>query len=188
MNREAELADRLSQWLRQDAQRMSVLAVVESLNLPQGYIGAGFVRNLVWDHLHDFTQQTPLNDVDVVYFDRSEQTQENAWQIEAQLNRDYPFVVWQVRNQALMHTRNGDQPYTSTLDAIRHWVECETAVAARCVAGDLEIIAGFGLASLFAGHLTHNTRRPLATFQTRVEEKQWLKHWPQLKVVLPQGR
>ncbi|GAB6262514.1 hypothetical protein PSSHI_27580 [Photobacterium sp. R1] len=76
LKQEAELADRLSQWLRQDDLRMSVLAVVESLNLPQAYVGAGFVRNLVWDHLHGYSPPTPLNDVDVVYFDPSEQTQE----------------------------------------------------------------------------------------------------------------
>ncbi|UTM56009.1 nucleotidyltransferase family protein [Photobacterium sp. CCB-ST2H9] len=185
LKQEAELADRLSQWLRQDDLRMSVLAVVESLNLPQAYVGAGFVRNLVWDHLHGYNPPTSLNDVDVVYFDPSEQTQEKAWQTEAQLNREYPFVVWQVRNQALMHTRNGDQPYTSTMDAISYWVECETAVAARSVAGELDIIACFGLTSLFAGCLTHNPRRPFTAFQTRVAEKQWLEHWPGLKVVVP---
>jgi hypothetical protein len=47
------------------------------LKLPDGYIAAGYIRNRVWDHLHGFTERTPLNDVDVVYFnphDLSEET------------------------------------------------------------------------------------------------------------------
>ncbi|MDO6707518.1 nucleotidyltransferase family protein [Photobacterium sp. 1_MG-2023] len=180
---ESQREDQLRQWLRQDQERMQILAIVAALNLPQCYIGAGFVRNLVWDRLLGDSVTTPLNDVDVIYFDPTEETQETAWQIEAWLNQHHPHCVWQVRNQALMHTRHDDPPYQSTLDAIGYWVEQETAVAVRLENDTLAIISGFGLASLFAGHLTHNPRRPRAVFEARIAEKQWLTRWPMLQVI-----
>ncbi|WP_404943225.1 nucleotidyltransferase family protein, partial [Pseudomonas sp. DP16D-T1] len=35
-----------------DPIRRRMLEIVRSLNLPDCWIGAGFVRNAVWDHLH----------------------------------------------------------------------------------------------------------------------------------------
>ena len=32
-------------------------------------IGAGFVRNPVWDHLHNYENETPSTDIDIAYFD-----------------------------------------------------------------------------------------------------------------------
>lgn len=51
-----------------DSIRMECLQAVRALNLPDWFIAAGFVRNAIWDHLHSLPM-TPLNDVDVVYFD-----------------------------------------------------------------------------------------------------------------------
>ncbi|ERM53656.1 hypothetical protein P780_16015, partial [Vibrio mimicus CAIM 1882] len=42
---------------------------VYQLELPQCYIAAGFVRNLVWDSLHRNVKLTQLNDIDVIFFD-----------------------------------------------------------------------------------------------------------------------
>ncbi|WP_394223745.1 nucleotidyltransferase family protein [Alteromonas gracilis] len=47
---------------------MRCLQALRDLDLPQGYIGAGFVRNAIWDELHNRATTTPLNDIDVVYF------------------------------------------------------------------------------------------------------------------------
>ena len=54
--------------IQRDAFRMRCLHALRDLNLPQGYIGAGFVRNAIWDELHNRAEFTPLNDIDVVYF------------------------------------------------------------------------------------------------------------------------
>jgi uncharacterized protein len=55
--------------IQRDAWRMECLEAVESLGLPDWYIAAGFLRNAIWDALHDKSERTPLNDVDVVYYD-----------------------------------------------------------------------------------------------------------------------
>nr|WP_253820887.1 nucleotidyltransferase family protein [Vibrio sp. 99-70-13A1] len=88
--------------------------------MPQCFIAAGFVRNVVWDSLHNFEKPTPLNDVDVIYFDSDELHSESYLLYEAQLSSWMPELNWQVRNQAVMHEHNGDAPYTSSLDAMSY--------------------------------------------------------------------
>jgi hypothetical protein len=176
----------LSKLIKQDLRRAQALGCLHQLNLPEGYIAAGFVRNMVWDHLHDKTNATPLNDIDVIYFDPDELDSEQFKGYQATLKAMMPTVNWQVRNQALMHKRNNDLPYKNCIDAMSYWPEKETAVAIRqSTSGELECIAAFGFHSLFNLQLTHNPKRNKLTFEQRVNSKRWLEHWPLLSVTLP---
>lgn len=176
--------DRIIELVAQDPLRVKALDAVYQLALPQCYIAAGFVRNLVWDHLHQFEQPTVLNDVDVIYFDDDETNVNRYLAYEAKLKQLMPQLNWQVRNQAKMHLRNNDAPYLSSLDAMMHWPEKETAVAiGQTDKGEYECIAAFGFESLFALKVTHNPLRPREVFDERVESKGWLVKWPLLKVV-----
>ncbi|MDV5169660.1 nucleotidyltransferase family protein [Photobacterium rosenbergii] len=173
----------IAKWLDQDEGRFRALQCARQLNLPQCYLAAGFVRNLVWDHLHGYSEPTPLNDVDVVYFDPDEDDPNQYLLYERQLMQMLPLFNWQVRNQALMHLRNGDTPYFGTLDAMSYWPEKETAVGVRLNSqGEYECIAAFGFESLFGLQLTPNPKRPLSLFTERVNGKNWLSHWPKLQV------
>lgn len=172
---------RLIALLRADPTRMRLLAAVEDLCLPDCWIGAGFVRALVWDHLHDRTASPLDTDVDVVWFDPAHATAAVDRELEAVLTAQDATVAWSVTNQARMHGRNSDDPYASAEDALRHWPETATAVAVRRMAGRLEILAPFGLADLFA-----MTIRPTPAFRgarssivrDRVRDKRWLTRWP----------
>lgn len=179
MNREAQIIE----WLTQDPLRLQVLASVYSLQLPEGYVAAGFVRNLVWDRLHEKYHPTPLNDVDVIYFDPQQRDPEREARYEAQLQACLPKVRWQVRNQARMHLKNGDAPYVSVQDAMGYWPEKETAVAVRQTEEGYEVISAFGLHSLFSLCLSPNSRRSQALFEQRLHTKGWLVQWPLLRVV-----
>src|SRR5271168_3247129 len=55
--------------LQRDPARLDALRAVATLDLPDCWIGAGFIRNAVWDYLHDRPPQPPDGDVDVVWFD-----------------------------------------------------------------------------------------------------------------------
>ncbi|MYM60495.1 nitrate reductase [Vibrio sp. OCN044] len=176
--------DKIIELIKQDQVRLSALDSVYKLNLPQCYIAAGFVRNLVWDWLHSFESPTPLNDVDVIYYDQLESDPNAYLDYEAKLKEWQPEVNWQVRNQVYMHKRNGDRPYSSTLDAMSFWVEKETAVAIRKVGLDqYECISSFGFESLFDYCITYNPKRSQEAFESRVNSKGWLVRWPDLKVV-----
>ena len=59
---------RLGNIIKRDPFRMDCLHALRTIDLPQGYIGAGFVRNAIWDELHEKVKPTPLNDIDVIYF------------------------------------------------------------------------------------------------------------------------
>lgn len=162
---------------------MQLLSAVAQLPQQPCYIAAGFVRNLVWDHLHQLPATT-LNDVDVIYFDRNSREPHTQHSLQQQLEQAVGGVNWQVKNQALMHQRNSDPAYSSLLDAISYWPEKETAIAVRInIEAELELISPFGYDSLLAGCISYNPKRCQTVFQQRVQNKGWLQQWPQLKIV-----
>lgn len=175
----------ICEWLTQDPMRMRALHLARELRLPDWCIAAGFVRNLVWDRLHGFDIPTPLDDIDLVYFDPQHLAREQDRQIEQTLAAVDPSLPWSVRNQARMHERNGDAPYQSTIDAMSYWVEQETAVGARLdSSGNIEIVSAFGLDGLLARRITPNRRKRNSAmeFSARLARKNWLWIWPDLRV------
>ncbi|MBS0055683.1 nucleotidyltransferase family protein [Yersinia sp. Marseille-Q3913] len=178
------------QWLYADSYRMQALSIARELGLNQWCLAAGFVRNLVWDQLHGHQLPTPLNDIDLVYFDKQNISERHDLQLEAQLQQNAasqhsPFP-WSVKNQARMHLRSGRQPYRSTEDAISHWVEVETAIGARLKeCGDIELVAPLGLNALFTRTITLNPKNgEIDTYHQRISSKSWQQHWPELRLVV----
>lgn len=175
---------RIIQLIKQDDIRVKALECVSSLGLPQCYIAAGFIRNLVWDSLHNKQTPTALNDVDVIYYDANGNNQNKYLEYEARLSVLMPELNWQVRNQANMHLKNGDKPYLSSIDAMSYWPEKETAVAIRKLENqDYECVSAFGFESLFDLKISHNPKRTKAIFEHRVTSKKWLDYWPKLTLV-----
>ena len=142
--REVAPADRarvLRELIAADAWRMRVLRTVRALGLPDWAIGAGFVRSRVWDWLCGDAFATVPTDIDVLYYDGADLSPARETVLEALLSTALP-APWSVTNQARMHVDNGDPPYASTEDALRHWLETPTAVAVRLSADDgLEILS-----------------------------------------------
>ena len=167
--------------------RLEMLRAVADLGLPDAWIAAGVIRNAVWDGLHGYPSSTPLNDVDVIWFDGGRADRELDWELELALAKRMPDVAWSVKNQARMHVRNGTLPYEDCLDAMRCWPETATAVAARLGGdGTVELQSAFGyddlLALIFRPTQPDNPRSP---FRERVRTKGWLRTWPKLTVVCP---
>lgn len=176
--------ERIIGLIKQDPVRIKALDCVYQLGLPQCYIAAGFVRNLVWDSLHGFETPTPLNDVDVIYFDQNEPDVDTYLAYESQLIKSMPGLNWQVRNQANMHRSNGHPPYKSSLDAMSHWPEKETAVGIRQISpSQYECISAFGFESLFNYEITYNSKNSQEKFEDRINSKAWLVKWPSLRKV-----
>ncbi|MDN3552018.1 nucleotidyltransferase family protein [Halomonas almeriensis] len=162
---------------------MAALEAARDLALPDWCLAAGFVRNLVWDRLHDFSAPTPLNDLDLIYFEPAVTNAARDRELQARLGESLA-LPWSVKNQARMHERNHDASYRSTADAMRHWVEVETAIGARLDAkGRVVLVAPLGLEPLFAGTITLNPERPRPrAFRHRLEAKGWQQTWPRLRV------
>jgi hypothetical protein len=178
---------RLQAIIRDEPLRWRILGLVRALRLPDGWIGAGFVRNAVWDTLHGRVSSPLSRDVDVLWFDATQAEAAADRTIEARLRLADPSVSWSVKNQARMHRRNGDAPYGSVTDAMRFWPETATAVAVRRTDRDeCEVAAPYGLDDLFGLILRPTPRFADAegriSLAARARTKGWLTTWPLLRV------
>ncbi len=172
---------RLIQLLASDPIRLRALAAVRRLNLPDGWIAAGFVRNLVWDELHQIN--TPLTDVDVIFYCPLDLSKQRERAIEKQLSQIEPSIPWSVKNQARMHLKNEVAPYQNSLDAMSFWPEKQTAVAVKMDnRGQLKVVSCFDISVLFAKKIIHNPSAPKQLFEQRIQSKGWLTRWPRLTV------
>ena len=150
---------------------------------PQFYIGGGAIRNLVWDHRHGYTQPTPVNDVDVVYYDSANTAPVFDRYFLQRLRAIAPFVPWEVTNQANMRTKRGKEPLLSLMHAISTWVEKPTCVGCRLDKNGLTIISGYGLEALWNLEIECVVPEEISLFNQRVREKRWLEIWSRLRVV-----
>jgi len=160
-----------------DSWMMKVLATVSKLDLPDWWIGAGFVRNKVWDKIFDLEKRTPLGDIDVVFFDPKNQSEAREIEHESRLSKVMLGEKWSVTNQARMHLA----------DAIAAWPETATSIAVRISDNRLELLAPHGVDDLVAGIV-----RPTPRFEQKKEQylvrqtkKNWRVKWPGLKLISP---
>lgn len=168
-----------------DPWMMAVIHTAAHPNLPDWMIGAGFVRNKVWDYLHGIARPVvDTADIDLIYFDATDTREETEKAHDARLQAAMD-VPWSCKNQARMHAHNGNAPYASSLDALSRWVETPTAVAVTLCGGALKLFAPHGISDLvnLIVRPTPQYAQRLPVFHQRMAEKNWLAKWPKLQVV-----
>lgn len=176
------------QLVQNDPWMMDILENARSLQLPDWWVCAGFVRAKIWDTLHGFEERTPLPDIDVIYYDDSnlQEKVEKDW--EAKLRDLNPNVPWSVKNQARMHTVNQLPPYTSAVDAISKFPETATALGLSLdPSGKIILVAPHGISDVIHVVLRptpHFTENPslLPIYKQRVIKKNWQATWKQLQI------
>ena len=82
---------------------MRALEAARGLGLASWCIGAGAIRNLVWDHLHAFERQTEADDIDVVFHDAGDLSEALEHSLAFALAEKEPSFKWDVVNQARVH-------------------------------------------------------------------------------------
>ena len=173
---------------------MAVLRAARDLNLASWAIGAGAVRNAVWDHLHGFSERTTLQDVDVVFFDSDDLSRQTEQRLQGKLAQALADVCWDVTNQAAVHLWYEEEfghavtPLTSLQEGISTWPEYATCVGV-CLRPDdqLEVIAPHGLDDLFSMVLRWNPSRVAANaYLQRIRQKAFSSRWPQVRTVSAQ--
>jgi hypothetical protein len=170
--------------IQSDESMMSILRTADKLNLPDWILGAGFVRNKVWDHLHGIDKTgVDTNDIDLVYFDQCGNDQAADKALSVTLKRE-TGIDWEIVNQAYAHEWNNVTPYSSTEDALSRWPETATCVGVRLEHNELVLVAPFGIHDL-----VNLLVRPSPKFagggeavSERAAKKGWLAKWPQLKL------
>lgn len=171
---------RIIKIIESDPARMKALRAVQRLDLPDWLIGAGFVRNAIWDNVYN--QTTKINDIDVVYFSKRSTSEDQDLVFEKQLKNIEPSFPWSVKNQARMHLRNKDQAYKDTLDAMQHWPEKQTSLGVMLDHNNIIIKHCFDLSFQFNGKINRNKKKAIDVFENRIREKQWQKIWPSLQI------
>jgi hypothetical protein len=175
---------RVAAILAAGAGHMDALRIAALAGPRGGWIGAGFVRNAVWDALSRRVPEVRrLADLDLVHFDAAADGAADArWDAALRAARPLP---WSVVNQARMAAANGHAPYRSLEDALAHWPETATAVAARLSRGQVEILAPHGLDDLL-GMVVRPTpahARDVTVMQARIAAKGWAARWPGLRIL-----
>jgi hypothetical protein len=163
--------------------------VAREVEAPDWLIGAGAVRNAVWDRLHGFAEPTPPGDVDLAFFDPTALSAARNEEVESALRERAPDLPWEAINQAAVHLwyppEAGVEPHRSIEEAIATWPETATCVALRLEPDEaLTIVAPFGLEDLFAMVFRHNPARvTAASFNRRAESKRITERWPRATVI-----
>ncbi|WP_377890046.1 nucleotidyltransferase family protein [Alkalihalobacillus sp. R86527] len=166
---------------------MDVLRIVKSINLPDWWVCAGFVRSKIWDVQHEYDRATQLPDVDVIYFDKGHIDENEEVVYENELKKIDETIPWSVKNQARMHVLNDSPPYESSVDAISKFTETATALGVKLdKKGQVILIAPHGLEDAFAmkvrptPHFLNNERSWI--YKERIAKKNWVSRWPKIEV------
>jgi hypothetical protein len=170
--------------VERDEWMMSVLRTARTLNLPDWMIGAGFIRNKIWDHLHGYTERTPLADIDFIYFDLTNLAEEQEKIYDARL-REILNTQWSTKNQARMSVLNKEEPYCSSEDALAHWIETSTCTAIKLLTDDtLQLIAPHGIEDLVNLKIKPSpSNRARSLYAERIAKKNWSSIWPKLEIL-----
>ncbi|MFD1040416.1 nucleotidyltransferase family protein [Virgibacillus byunsanensis] len=166
---------------------MDILKTARELDLPDWWICAGFVRSKIWDVLHGFEKRTPLPDIDVVYFDKTNGNEQEEKRLEKELYDTLPGVRWSLKNEARMHVRNNVEPYTSTVDAISKFPETATALGIKLKNdGNLMLTAPHGVEDVL--HMIVKptpyilaSKERLQIFEERIRTKKWDGRWDRVR-------
>ena len=185
-----EREERLREIVRGSGWFTGVLEAVRDCDPPDWLVGAGAIRNLVWNRLHGYPDDAHIKDVDVAYFDPEDVTPARDGAVETALRARRPDVAWDAKNQAAVHLWYERKfgfavpPLHSTEDGIATYPETATAVGVRLTDEDLHVYAPSGLQDLFALVLRRNPRRVTPEiFWRRALEKRIAERWPRVTVV-----
>jgi uncharacterized protein len=182
----------LGERLRAEPWLMRALDAVAGSGLPDAWVGAGVIRDVVWGQLHDGFDTGAVRDIDVAFFDVSDLGRERDARAQRTLAA-LAALPWEATNQAAVHTWYHEYfggepvaPFERVHDAVATWPETATCVAARLTPGALQVCAPHGLADLLQGVWRVNpVRVSAATSRARLARQRVGDRWPRLTVVPP---
>lgn len=83
---------------------VGVLETVREVGPPGWWIGAGVIRDVVWERRFSAAaEELRSTDVDVAFFDGGDLSREREQLVQSELDRRRPDVAWDAKNQAAVH-------------------------------------------------------------------------------------
>ncbi len=169
-----------------DKKMMDIIDLASSLNLRDWIIGAGFVRNKVWDHLHGIKKEgVETHDIDLVYFDPNGNNESEDDKLSERL-KEKTGINWELVNESYAHVWKDLPPYSSTEDAIAHWPETATSIGITLDnEKKLKLIAPYGIDDLVNLRVRMSPQFPegIEMVMERIKNKKWLEKWPKLIII-----
>ena len=180
--------DDVIRLIESDEHMMGIIQTANTLQLPDWWICAGFIRSKIWDTLHGFPMRTASPDVDLIYFDPNNTHEEIEKELEDKLKYRMPSIPWSVKNQARMHVINNLPPYTSSVDAICKFPETVTALGVKLDnENNVVLTAPYGLEDVINLEVKptpyfSETMGLAAIYEQRIIKKNWKSIWPKLTI------
>ncbi|MFJ8354224.1 nucleotidyltransferase family protein [Bacillus paramycoides] len=179
-------------FIQNDSWMMNVLQMAKSLQLPDWWVCAGFVRSKIWDTLHNYEVRTATPDIDVIYYDSMQKDEAYEQLLETKLTNMDATIPWSVKNQARMHVVNKMLPYSSSVDAISKFPETATALGVTLDEKNNVILTSpcgiEDVLSLQVKPTPHflETKERIHMYKKRVIKKNWQSKWPNITITYPE--
>nr|WP_027084399.1 nucleotidyltransferase family protein [Cohnella panacarvi] len=153
------------------------------------YIGAGCITQTVWNYLSNMPLEHGIKDVDFVYFDESDLSEEKEDRLKVQLESffpDYPYKI-DVTNEARVYLWYKSQfgyeiePYHSVEDAIDTWPTTATSFGIRITSNKWNVYAPFGLDDVF-NKVVRPNKRQITKEIYDMKVNRWKALWNDLSI------
>lgn len=178
-----EIVDR-NEWLQEAFSAANFM-------LADYYIGAGAVTQAVWNEISGYHPQHGIGDMDIVYFNDGDLSEEGEKSIETKLSGMLKHLSFKidVKNEARVHLWYGKKfgygipPYTSLEEAIDTWPTTASAIGIRKdESGNYTVYAPFGLSDLF--RLIVRANKVQITKEIyEAKAVKWKSKWDKLTVI-----
>lgn len=185
-------AARLTELLLAEPWLVRTLDAVAASGLPDAWVGAGAIRDVVWGRLYGRFSPDSVRDIDVAFFDLADISPARDAAAQGALS-GLARLPWEATNQAAVHTwyhlyfgGRPVEPFTSVHDAVATWPETATCVAVRWGAlSGLEVCAPHGVTDLLSGVWRINPARVTPEVsRERLARQRIQDKWPGVTVVL----
>jgi hypothetical protein len=162
----------------------------EKLGLPDCWLVAGSLAQTVWNRAFNLPPAYGISDVDIVYFDPQDLSEDTEARHAARIREAFPHLpVWiDVKNEARVHLwypakfGHAITPYISTIDAITTFPTTATAIGLQKASNGLKLNAPYGVDDLLRAVVRPN-KKQIAREIYEAKISRWIKTWPKLTII-----
>ena len=186
----APIPRNLEQSLRDNPAISELLGSWTRLDLPDCWVVAGAVVQSYWNQAHDYSPLHGISDVDIVYFDPHDLSEQSEADHAARIgaaHKDLP-VRFDVKNEARVHLWYEDRfgypidPYPSAEAAIDTFPTTAGAIGVRPAGDEIICYTTFGLDDLMSLTVRPNKRQITRDiYESKIAR--WQSVWPKLDII-----